>query len=1229
MKVLGLDLGSNSIGWSVIEEHTDPGQGKILGMGSRVIPLSPDESDEFSKGNAISKNHNRTLKRTLRRGNDRYKARRSALKKLLTANAMMPAKEMLLGIEKLELFRLRDKAPKEQISLPELGRVFLQLNQRRGYRSSRKDSSADAKVTQYEQEINDRYAHLTATGQTIGQYFYQELSANPHFRVKEKVFPRSAYEREFDRIWETQSTFHPQLTEDLKKEIKNRTIYYQRELKSQKDKVSFCEFEGKYQVPGKKIFAGPKVAPQSSPIAQVCKLWESINHISIKNRKGEKFDISLDKKKEIFNYLDEHEHLSQAELFKLLGLGKSQGFYADALIAKKGLQGNTTKARLRKILHEEEYRRLLRFSLEHEEYEGIDETTGEVISRVKIKESFENEPLYTLWHMVYSIPDDKILVDSLIQKTGIPQEKAIALSKLDFTTSGFSKKSARAMRKILPYLQQGLVYSDACMMAGYNHSDYITKEENSQRQLTEAPLELLPKNSLRQPVVEKVLNQMINLVNAIVEEYGRPDVIKIELARELKQSKEERNRAFQKMNESDRNHKRIIKLLTENPEFKKKTVTRRDIERYKLWEEFAGVSPYEPSKVIGLSELFSGLYDIEHIIPKAKLFDDSFTNKTICPRHLNAGQSGKNNMTAFDFMSSRSSSALEEYLRCIENNKNISRAKRDRLLMTAENIPDDFIARQLRETQYISRKAIDILRPLCRHILVTSGAITDRLRKLWGWEDVIMNLQLPKYRALGKTEWIQIGSNGTANQQEVIQGWHKRDDHRHHAIDALVVACTQQGFIQRISTLNSQQARDEMYKELKSQKHAAYKENMTLLDRNLSSKRPFDPAAVQEAVSGVLISLKAGKKVAVWGVRKSMAGGKKIAVQKNILVPRGPLSEESVYGQINRQVIKEVKLGPSFTEVESIINPSIRATVAARLAENGNDPAKAFKNLKKNPVFLEEGKEPITTVKIMTSQPEFVIKYPVQNITPKDLEYVVDDHVRQILERRLAAHGNNPKEAFKNLDNDPVWLNEQKGICIKSVRCYTGLNVVSKIEVADREQQLNYNKYVKPGNNHHIAIYVDEQGKRQEHVVTFWHAVERKKYRLPAVITDPAAVWDHVLKSGIDDQEFLNKLPRDTWKYETSMQQNEMFVFNLTHDELAKAIAEKNYTLIGNNLFRVRKITSGNYWFNHQYETAPRESVEDKKAGRCIQASLSSMKGIKVRINYLGQPAMADGSMVK
>jgi CRISPR-associated endonuclease Csn1 len=1224
--ILGLDLGVSSIGFAVVRSIDDQ-PGEILKMGVRIIPLSKDDETEFTQGNAISKNRERTIKRTQRKGLDRYQLRRKALIAALNANNMMPDKHLLLELSPLEIWGLRAKSVTESVSIQEFGRILLHLNQKRGYKHSKSDETEDKKQTEYVQQVNERFARIRESGETIGQHFYVQLKqyfavvkkTAPAYRIKEKVFPRAAYIEEFDAIWRRQQQEYPSiLTPDLYNHIRNEIIYYQRRLRSQKGLVNFCEFESKpYTTPeGKSIVAGPRVAPKSSPLFQVDKIWESINNIFIKNRKGEIFEISPTHRQIIFDHLNINEKLTQAELYKILGIGRNDGYFTNELIRKKGIQGNLTRLAFAKILGAEHP--LLQFNLVESPYQRVDPTTGELTECSIIDSGFEKEPLFRLWFIVYSL-DEEHRQQKLMKAFGFDESTARKLSDMDLTKGGFGNKSTRAIRKILPHLMDGHTYDKACALAGYNHSDSLTKEENEKRPL-EPRLCLLPRNSLRQPVVEKILNQLVNLVNTIIEQYGPPSAIRVELARELRQSREERNDTYNNINKQERENKKNVELLLQHEYFRNKMrVSKRDLEKYRLWMEFNGVSPYEPGKPISLSELYSNDYDIEHIIPRALRFDDSFSNKTICPRRYNSGENAKNRSTAYDYMQfKRSKEDFEAYLALLESaykDRRLSKSKYEKLLMKEIDIPNDFINRQLNDTRYISRRALGLLSKICRNVHSTSGSVTQRLRSLWGWDEILEQLNLPKYQQIGLTEEKQITHNGQEHVITKIKNWSKRDDHRHHAIDALAIACTKQKFITRINELNAQHTRKEMLNEIAG---IEYKNKLSLLDNYLLAFKPFDTDEIVRNCENINISFKPGKKVATFGVRKIKKGGKKVPVQKHIITPRGPLSEESVYGKIKRKVTRTVKLDKSFNAVENIADERIKLIIQDRLSLYSHEPSKAFGNLKKNPIWNDEHMtKAITQVDIFDYIEEYVIKYDISNIGAKDVQHIVDKRIREILADRLQQYDNNHKEAFKTT----VWLNEEMKIPIKRVRCFTGLksDSIVPIKVSDKSWAIEYEKYVKPGNNHHIAIYTDSEGKPQEHVVSLWHAVERKKYGLPVVIKDPSSVWTDILDNRELPNAFLENLPLDSWIFQTSMQQNECFVFNMNIDELKNAINNKEYKCITPNIFRVRKLTSGAYWFNQQFETTPRESLEDKKSGRCIQASLGSLNGIKIRINTLGE----------
>ncbi|MBW7848760.1 MAG: type II CRISPR RNA-guided endonuclease Cas9 [Bacteroidales bacterium] len=1237
-KILGLDLGSASIGWALIGEHDD--KTTIIGMGSRIIPYEGTEGKDFAKGTGESRNSLRTKARTARKGYDRYQLRRKYLVDALLKANIFPD-ETLKNLPKIELWALRDKAVSSQITLNELGRLLLWLNQKRGYKSSRSDANLGKKDTEYVAAVKSRHEKIKELNQTIGQFFYQELSNDPFYRVKENIFPREAYIEEFDAICNTQKQYYPEtLTESFISKVRNEIIYYQRPLKSQKGLVSVCEFEGFWRKgkDGKEYFVGPKVAPKSSPIFQLSKMWENINNIKVGSRSGGDIEISLEQKQAIFQHLDNNEKLTVTDLLKILRLDKNNCYINKQI--EKGLTGNITKHAIRQCFgNSTQYNRLLKLDFDIVEDDKkdylVDKKTGEILNEKSIQQvdpKIEFEPLYQLWHTIYSIQDKTECSNALQAKFGIEPEIADKLADIDFSKHAFGNKSAKAIRKILPYLMEGDKYSEAMSYAGYEHSDSLTKDENLKRKLLDK-LKPIEKNSLRQPIVEKILNQMVNVVNAIIDKYGKPDEIRVELARELKQSKDERNETDKAMSKRQRENENISKRLAEYG----LKATRNNIIKWRLYEEIDN----EEKKLnavciycgqpISLTEAIKGNdVDIEHIIPKSKLFDDSQSNKTLAHRHCNKD---KNDRTAYDFMKSKPTEVFEAYIERVNTlyaNYVINKAKRDKLLMPEDKIPDNFIDRQLRESQYISRKAREILQTICHNVWATSGTVTAELRHLWGWDEITMNLQFDKYKQLGLTEIVEWESDHGRNkhQKEVISGWTKRDDHRHHAIDALTIACTKQGYIQRFNTLSAEKTREDM-SAVVEERSVVFNEKRSLLEKYIISERPIPVAEVEKAVANILISFKSGKKVAVVGTRKTGKRGNKKVVQTGIIVPRGQLSEESVYGKI--QTIDERKpLKYIFENSQLILKPYIKQLVEERIEVNKGDIKKAIASLKKDPIYLDKEKE-ILLEYASCYKTEYVIKYTV-DINFNKVDKVIDGKIKEILQQRLDKFGGKAKEAFKDVqldDKSIIKWYEDEGLerPIKSVRCFTGLSAVVPVKKDDAGKDIGF---VKPGNNHHIAIYKDKEGKRVEHVCTFWHAVERKKYGIPVIIKDASEVWDKIQMQpdGTYPESFLEKLPDAQLNLELSMQQNEMFVLGMASEDIQMAIETMNYKAISERLYRVQKMSikpsSGqiDLLFRHHLETQLIDDSNSKISKRFINiqslGALFSLNPYKLKIDLLG-----------
>jgi CRISPR-associated endonuclease Csn1 len=242
------------------------------------------------------------------------------------------------------------------------------------------------------------------------------------------------------------------------------------------------------------------------------------------------------------------------------------------------------------------------------------------------------------------------------------------------------------------------------------------------------------------------------------------------------------------------------------------------------------------------------------------------------------------------------------------------------------------------------------------------------------------------------------------------------------------------------------------------------------------------------------------------------------------------------------------------------------------------------------------------------------------------VDEIVDPTIREIVRARLAAFGGKAKDAFAK----PLYSDAAQTMEIKSVRCYTGLQdrAVAAVRFNDLGEAIGY---AKTGNNHHIAIYQDANGQYQELVVSFWQAVERKRYGLPIVIEDSKAVWDRMMDMDLP-QAFLETLPKDDWQFVVSLQANEMFILGLEDGDFEMAMENKDYQLLNKHLYRVQKIGSKDYSFRHHIET----SVDDKYDGVTNIALSLSMKKLlrlrsfgswfaqyphKVRVNLLGEIA--------
>ena len=963
--VLGLDLGVGSIGWCLIALDAQGDPAEILGMGSRVVPLNnATDAADFSIGKAFTANQERTARRTMRRGFARYQLRRYRLRRELAKVGMLPD-AALIQLPLLELWELRERAATagERLTLPELGRVLCHINQKRGYRHVKSDAAAIVSDEgEKKKDSNSAYLagirandeKLQVEHKTVGQYFAEQLRQNQSesptggisYRIKDQIFSRQRYIDEYDQIMAAQRVHYPDiLTDEFIRMLRDEVIFMQRPLKSCKHLVSLCEFEkqervmrvqqddgkGGRQLVERRVKFGPKVAPKSSPLFQLCRIYEAVNNIRLTRPDGSPRDITPEERAKIVAHLQSSASLSFAALKKLL---KEKALIADQLTTKSGLKGNSTRVALATALQPyPQYHHLLDMELETRmmTVQLTDEETGEVTERevAVVTDSYVRQPLYRLWHILYSIEERDAMRRALIKQLGMKEEDLDGglldqLYRLDFVKPGYGNKSAKFICKLLPQLQQGLGYSEACAAVGYRHSNSPTSEEITERTLLEK-IPLLQRNELRQPLVEKILNQMINLVNALKAEYG-VDEVRVELARELKMSREERERMVRNNKDREDHNKEVAEKIQKCGLFP----TKSRIRKYRLWEE-AGRQCLYCGRSIDEKQCLNGDdMEVEHIIPKSVLYDDSYGNKTCACRRCNKE---KGNRTALEYIRAKGWEA--EYMDRINgllDKKAISYSKHQRLRWLKEDIPSDFLERQLRLTQYISRQAMAILQQGIRRVSASEGGVTARLRSLWGYDDILHTLNLDRYDSMGETE--RVSREGEANEELRITNWSKRMDHRHHAIDALVVACTRQSYIQRLNRLSSEFGREDKKKEDQEaqEQQATETGRLSNLERWLTQRPHFSVRTVSDKVAEILISYRPGKRVVTRGrniYRKKMADGREVTcVQRGVLVPRGELMEASLYGKILSQGRERiVKRYPLHDLKGEVVDPRLRELI--------------------------------------------------------------------------------------------------------------------------------------------------------------------------------------------------------------------------------------------------------------------------------------------------------------
>lgn len=924
-KTLGIDLGTNSIGWGIINPTTH----EIIASGVRIFPMGVDNLGQGQK--ELSKNASRTGYRSVRRQYFRRRIRKNKMMKILRHNKMAPtdAKEMVEWF-KLPPYELRKKALTEKLTSLEIGRIFYHLSQRRGFQSNSRSATANEDGAIYKSKdgkigIPDTQKLIdNSDAKTLGGAL-KELGNNNsnQERIRSRYTTRQMYVNEFEKIWEQQSKYHKELTDKLKEEIGGRkrdgysddgVLFFQRPLRSQKEKVGKCTFE-----------KNKTRCPISHPKFEEFRVWQFANSIRCN---GEELHL-LDKQKVV-------EYLLKYDKKKFLDIRK----------------------RLKKADSS--------FSFNYQDDER--KVGSETISKLSHKKifgekwfEFSEKEQDDIWHIFYHFDDKEKFIKYAIEKWGFEKERAENASKY-YPKQGYASLSKKAINNILPFLKMGYRYDIAVAFGGIKNAfgnswGDLTKDQkqllhdnipsilgegkkegyiNDLKEILKLHFNInesqfkklyhhsadihagkkiakLPVNAdadreiskLRNPIVIQALFELRKLVNQLIDQYGEFNEIKIELARDLKIPKMQRQQIEIRNRIREKHHDEIKDELEKHGIRK----NHENILKYKLWEECEKMCPFTGNE-ISFSELYNGQIEIEHIFPYSKSGDDSYLNKMLC---FSSENKLKGNRTPYEYYFNEFGEAEWEkrksrVLSIFKDNKKFPNRYKKFERFASEKLNEDFLSRQLNDTRYISKEAKNYLKKICDNVQVFPGQMTAKLRHHWGLNNII----------------------GLLDEEENMEK--DRTDHRHHAIDALVVACSNISQLQKLSKWNR------------------YKKAENPIDGFEDPMPNFRDQAIQ-SIKKILVSHKKNNRILTTRIFKTKKDGK---IYENLgVAARGELHKETVYGkrQAPQQSTEGFHIRKSLVQLENkkhidkIVDPNIKRIILEHLSEKcGVDiTAKKFK----------------------------------------------------------------------------------------------------------------------------------------------------------------------------------------------------------------------------------------------------------------------------------------------
>ncbi len=760
---LALDLGTTSLGWAMVRLNADHQPCAVIKAGVRIFSDGRNPKDGSSL--AVS----RREARAMRRRRDRLLKRKNRMIAALMRHGFFPQDEAARkALEKTDPFALRAKGLDHALLPEEFARALFHINQRRGFKSNRKTDKKENESGALKTAISQLRQAIQTTGcRTVGEWLcarhQQGLSVRARYREnriskddgKTKIeksydlyIDRAMIEAEFDALWAKQSEVNPALFHETARAELKDCLLFQRSLKPVK--------------PGRcTLLPDEERAPLALPSQQRFRIYQEVNNLRMLREGLDEEALTLKQRDQLVQALDTHNKRSFEQIQKLIGFSGQFNLQDEK---RTELKGNSTSA----LLAKKEF-----FGAQ---WASFDEARQDAIVMQLVSE--ENEARLIAW---------------LQAQTGVDEATAEAIANAPLA-QGYGSLSAKALGKILPALRAGVItYDKAVLAAGFDHHSHISHAATGeilpelpyygqylQRHVgfgTGKPEDPAEKRygKIANPTVHIGLNQVRTVVNALIKRYGHPSEVIVELARDLKQSQEQRQEEQKRQAENQRRNERmrsdIAKLLNTIAERVKPT----DLQKMILWEELSfNVAdrrcPYSGVQ-ISAQMLFSDQVEIEHILPFSQTLDDSLNNKTVATRQANRIKGNRTPAQAAADFQAQGWSSTE----ILQRASLMPKGKRYRFAQDglAQWLREDksFLARALNDTRHLSRVAREYLSLICpQGTRVIPGRMTAMLRAKFGLNDI-------------------LGLGGEKN----------RNDHRHHAVDACVIAVTDQGLLERFA----------------------------------------------------------------------------------------------------------------------------------------------------------------------------------------------------------------------------------------------------------------------------------------------------------------------------------------------------------------------------------------------------------------------------------------------